>query len=425
MPMRKTVLMLLLFVNHKTVYSSEWATYIQHHVRFNNALVIHRSATKYIFLPSSTASITDSIKSPTASTPPPSCLTQQRTKKQIHSAKGTRPKTGWHPQKLHSSGRTEAPPDPNPRQNYELPCPSGAPVGLCSCGVLLRVGVSLPLISTDNRKVFNSDNNTDPDRPLPSRGRWLVVVKAIGSELNLSLFRPSREAWRTTMLGGGGKGASEGAGRRGLGGIQTPGSMRRSFSLLMTWADWEQLGYGPLRWMSHAQKMLLARLSLSWVSLKAMSTSLNFGSSESPLETVLQVRPMLVSVERTVETPGDMSSAGGGSRNVGGMVSTATNSSGSNSAGAMPGSSDETPRRYRVAVRDEGRVFRVELEAEMNHQKVNAELQDKEGGAQCRLLEQTFGKEAWRETGLGELLWMDRTWRQYLADRLSKQVRLS
>lgn len=364
--------------------------------------------------PSSIASIISSIKSPTASTPPPSCLTQQPPKKQINSAKGTRSKSDRPPQMLHSSGRTEAPPDPNPHRDYELPCPSGAPVGLCSCSVLLRAGVSLPLVSTGSRKMVNSDT----DRPLSSCGRWLVVVKAIGSELSLSLFRPSRESWR-----GGEKGASEGAGRRGLGGFQTPRSMRQSFSLLMTWADWEQLGYGPLQWMSHAQKMLLARLSIRWVSLKAMTTNLNFGSSESTLETVLQVRPMLVSVVRAVGTPGEMYVVGGGSSNVEGMVDTAS-SGRSSSAGAMAGCSAEIPRRYRVAVRDEGRVFRVELEAEVYREDVKAELQDEEGGSQYRLLEQTFGKEAWRETGLGELLWMDRTWRQYLADRLSKQVRL-
>ena len=251
------------------------------------------------------------------------------------------------------------------------------------------------------------------------------MVKAIGSGLNLSLFRPSREAPRKRNFRGGGKDAGEGAkrnGRSGLRGTQTPRSMRQSFSLLMTWADWEQLGYGPLQWMSHAQKMLLARLSLSWVSLKAIGTNVDFGLSHPPHEAVLQFRPMLVRVVRTVGTPGEMSSPGGGSSNEEGMPGTA--GGGSSSVGVMTGSSDERPRRYRVVVRDEGRVFSVELEAELQGEGLEGELKV-EGNSPCRLFAQTFGKEAWRETGLGELLWMDRIWRQYLADRLSKQVRPS
>lgn len=274
----------------------------------------------------------------------------------------------------------------------------------------------------------DNNDNTDTDGCFSSSGRWLVVIKAIGSGLNLSLFRPSREALPkpppTTNLCDG-KGTSEGARKRGLSGLQTTKStgMRQSFSLLMTWADWEQLGYGPLQWMSHAQKMLLARLSLSWVYLKAMATSHTSDLIDPPLETVLQVRPTLVSVVRTVGTPGERSPAdGGGCSNVRRMDGTAVIST--RSAGGVTGNGDERRRRYRVVVRDEGRVFRVELKAEVHRKETETEWKDEEGGSsQYRLLEQTFGKEAWRETGLGELLWMDRTWRQYLADRLSKQVR--
>ena len=176
--------------------------------------------------------------------------------------------------------------------------------------------------------------------------------------------------------------------------------------------------------MSHAQKMLLARLSLSWVSLKTATNSV--GDNSPLLETVLQVRPTLVSVVRTVGKPGEVSPVGGGGSSIGkpgdtysvcGSVSSmgklgevSSSCSGGDGVGVTAGNDNNRPTRYRVVVRDEGRVFRVELEPE--------ELRGAKGVSQSG----QFGKEAWRETGLGELLWMDCTWRQYLADRLSKQV---
>lgn len=277
-------------------------------------------------------------------------------------------------------------------QNAEAdtPCSSGAPAGLCSCRVVLRAATLLP--SSGNGILRADDGSPNMDKQLlPSRrhDRWLVVAKAIGGELALSLFCPLRgdqgrdgEGWRKTV----------GHFSRAVGSEQRT---RQSRFLVATWDDWEGLGYGPLQWMSHAQKHFLGSLALSWISFRhdARNSGDNVGHAKP--EAFLQLRPILARVTRIVDT-----------------IATDKNSTScSGIKGLHTGVAGEpNARRSQVTVRDNGRDFIVDVEAE------------EAGHAQCSGSQQRFGEEAWRETGLGELFWIDRSWRRYLAGRLSHQV---
>lgn len=239
-------------------------------------------------------------------------------------------------------------------------CPSGAPLGLCFCLVLLRVGASLPLSGTDI--IPNIDK---------SLSRWLVLVKTNGDALILSMCKPSfgvsssqyssAEAteWNRTR-------SSERETRK-------ENKKLQQVVLRVSWKDWAEIGYGPLQWMSHAQKASLGALALSWVSLT---------KGEGGHEAFLQIRPIIAGDRRIL----------GISPNFGGLAS------------------DNEGMRSRVVVRDEGAVFGVEMEIES------------QGASPSRRLSRSFGKEAWEETGLGDLLWMAWTWRRYVANRLSRQV---
>lgn len=356
------------------------------------------------------------------------------------------------------------------------PCKSGAPPGLCCCRVVLRSGVSLPLSipepaervadnaadinnhDDDDDDYDNSDKNntTSETRAAGSssssiggssssrKSRWLVMVKATGGELTLSLLQPSRAApstggpTRPAGFRGRGAATANGNGVYNTAGDSGRGEMRRSLSLVAAWADWAEAGYGPLQWMSHEQKVFIARLSLYWVSFRTPlhgfeeKNALNF--NETPVqhhrhrttkEAFLHFRPVLSSVTRVVgKSNGNPSSAARGTDSSGaaggggsGLVVIGGDSSGTvpRGGGEMFGG-EETSRTSRVFVRDEGGVLRVEIvEAERNN-----------GGqskSRVSILDQAFGKEAWRETGLEELLWLDCSCRQYLALRLAQQVR--
>lgn len=237
-------------------------------------------------------------------------------------------------------------------------CPSGAPLGLCSCLVILRAGASLPLSVTD--VVQNIDQS-----------RWLVLVKTNGDTLRLSLSKPSFRAlpdqyssaeapeWNRTR-------SSERETRKANQRLQR-------VELQVTRRDWAEIGYGPLQWMSHSQKTSLGALALSWVSL---------AKGKGGHEAFLHIRPTIAGVRRIV---GISSNFGGPASDNGGIMS-------------------------RVVVRDEGDVFGVEVEIEGHD------------SSPCRRLSRSFGKEAWEETGLRDLLWMPLKWRRYVASRLSRQV---
>lgn len=275
----------------------------------------------------------------------------------------------------------------------DTPCSSGAPAGLCSCRVVLRAATLLPSSGTGILCADDGSPNTDKQL-LPSRRnyRWLVVAKAIGGELTLSLFCPLRgdqgrdgAGWEQTV---------EHFSRAGGGQQRT----RQSRFLVATWDDWEGLGYGPLQWMSHAQKRFLGSLALSWISFRhdARNSRENVGHAKP--EAFLQLRPILARVTRIVDT----------------IATDKASTSGSSIKGLHTGVAGEPDaRRSQVTVRDSGRDFIVEVEAE------------EAGHAQCSGTQKKIGKEAWRETGLGELLWIDRSWRRYLAGRLSHQVSVS
>ncbi|CAM9616702.1 unnamed protein product [Ectocarpus sp. 4 AP-2014] len=362
------------------------------------------------------------------------------------------------------------------------PCKSGAPSGLCCCRVVLRSGVSLPLSIpepaesvTDNATDINNNNDDDDDnsgrtnttsetraarssrRSSSSGGgggggdscssrksRWLVMVKVTGGELTLSLLRPSRAApstggtARPAGLRGGGAATANGSGVFSTAGDPGRGEMRRSLSLVAAWADWAEAGYGPLQWMSHEQKVFIARLSLYWVSFRtpargfeeknapnANETFVQHHCRRTTKEAFLHFRPILSSVTRVVgKSSGDPGSSvrgtGGDGAGGGGGGSALVVLGGSSSRTVPRGVSEifggeETSRTSRVFVRDEGGVLRVEVvEAERTNRG-----RSKSG---VSMLDRAFGKEAWRETGLEELLWLDCSCRQYLALRLAQQV---
>lgn len=303
------------------------------------------------------------------------------------------------------------------------PCgASGAPSGLCSCQVVLRTGVSLPLSISEPPKGdghAESSGNIDSYNATSAArcSRWLVLVKATGGELALSLLRPSRAGTSNSGLDAqsqlpGATGTHLGG---GSGNIRPKHMLRQPRSVVATWADWAQLGYGPLQWMSHAQKAFIARLSLYWVSLKPpIENAPRLGGRAHaytakkvfrlPEETFLHLRPILFSLSRGVGTPGETLASvarGGNSARL--------------SLSAGSDNDRERLRAARVFVRDEGSVLRVEVEVDGG-----GEGQSQHG---AKRLEQMFGKDVWQETGLGELLWLDCAGRQYLARRLAQQVR--
>lgn len=221
------------------------------------------------------------------------------------------------------------------------------------------------------------------------------MAKAIGGELTLSLFCPSREDKGGDGAGSDGRGTKTGGNLSGAG--REEQRARQSRLLLATWEDWEGLGYGPLQWMSHAEKRFLGSLALSWISFRNDAGDSRDNDGHVKQDAFLQFRPTLARVTRVVDTFTAYKRSSSGSGETGLSVHT----------GVIGG---PDAQRRRVIVRDSGRDFIVEVETEET------------GHAQCSGIRQTFGKEAWRETGLGELLWIDRSWRRYLASRLSKQV---
>ena len=256
-------------------------------------------------------------------------------------------------------------------------CSSGAPSGLCSCRVVMRTGVSLPLLETEGGEGADERHHLS----LGSRrcSRWLAVVKTNGDALTLSLCQ---SLFKASSLGDapGEAGKPIGTGSiAGAIGREGGNRKRRWVALKVAWRDWAGLGYGPLQWMSHAQKKCIGALALSWVSFDSR------GLDEGDVGAFLQLRPTLASVRRVV-----------------GMSAETT-------VAADPGD-DSEGIKSRVMVRDEGRVLRVDVEAVGQSLSLH------------RRWSRSFGKEAWEETGLGDLLWMNWTWRRYLAIRLSQQV---
>lgn len=344
-------------------------------------------------------------------------------------------------------------------------CKSGGPPGLCSCRVIIRKGASLPLSiaeptaatteddsdkDDDNNNNDSNDNNDhNSELPASTGSRWLVIVKATGNNLSLSLIQPSRRAASPSSE----QSATAAATTAGLGATRASGTsgarkmpskrraVRRCLSLAATWDDWGHLGYGPLQWMSHEQKALIARLSLYWISMSSSPrereepTAIERHSSRERtrvrtkedavpphlrVEAVLRFRPVVCSLTRPVgscsETMaraalrGDCQNAGG--ERGGGAAAAATPQS------VKYSGEEEIAMPSRVLVRDEGGVFRVEVAGVgwgggASHQR-----------REPRRIQEIFGKEAWQKTGLGELLWLDCSSRQYLANRLAQQVRI-
>ena len=309
------------------------------------------------------------------------------------------------------------------------PCGTAAADGLCACRVVLRAGVSLPLSipeppqGDDHPESGGNNGSRHNVASASSRSRWLVQVKATGGELTLSLLRPSRARTpsggldvQSPALGTTVSSTSNGTGTcRGT--RQPKHVLRQPRSLVATWEDWAKLGYGPLQWMSHAQKALIARLSLYWVSLKPPTEKepclegrayayMPTKTFRFPEEAFLRLRPILYCLRRVVGTPRETLA----SVRCGGDSARRSMSASSESGDR------ESLRAVEVFVRDEGSVLRVEVET------------GGEGGVGpsqqgVERLERTFGKEVWQETGLGELLWSDCSDRQYLARRLAQQVR--
>ncbi|CAM9222749.1 unnamed protein product [Hapterophycus canaliculatus] len=190
--------------------------------------------------------------------------------------------------------------------------------------------------------------------------------------------------------------------------------------------------------MSHQQKAFIARLSLYWVSVSSAARPpertvatwrpLNKERAHDRAkdeaisrhlcgEVFLRFRPVISSLTRAVGSSsetmawaalrGDGRSASGGS---GGGATTAMPQTVENFRG------EESSTPSRVLVRDEGGVLRVEVAG------VGLDGGGSRRQREQRRLEKTFGKEAWQQTGLGELLWLDCSSRQYLAHRLAQQV---
>lgn len=306
-------------------------------------------------------------------------------------------------------------------------CGAAAKDGLCSCRVVLRAGVSLPLSIPEPPKGIDhpqssGSSGSNNAASASSRSRWLVQVKATGGELTLSLLRPSRAGTpsggldvQSRALGTTGTSTSSSSGTcRGT--HQPKHMLRQPRSLVATWEDWAKLGYGPLQWMSHVQKALVARLSLYWISLKPPTEKESCLEGRTyaymptktfrfPQEAFLRLRPILYSFRRVVGTPSQtLASARRGGDSARRSMSASSDNGGRERLGAA-----------RVFVRDEGSVLRMEVEMDGGDER-----QSQQG---AKRLERTFGKEVWQETGLEGLLWSDCSDRQYLARRLAQQVR--
>lgn len=372
-----------------------------------------------------------------------------------------------HANKIHVKASSS-----HPGERDQVPCMSGGSSGLCSCKVVLRTATMLPLTIAGIRSTSLEDNDVSDGDQTDGQltlGRWLVVVNSTAAgDLILSLFRASRgislpdtaatcakDSTRDGYLSWVGacsakaSGASENEAKR----------IRRSVRLTATWKDWSNLGYPPLQWMSHAQKTFLARLALSWVSVRKMNglkgpqdSTATPGSHINPKEGsfahaeeefCLEFRAVLAAVTRVVRTVTEPrsshSACDGGSRariysssvrsdreicrgcgrrskscrsSRSSICPSSKRSSGSDSSNGSAWDDCGTVVG-RVVVRDEGGVFRVVVASPVGSNT----------HSQGYLLDQTFGKEAWRDTGLGELLWIDYAWRPYLASRISYQVR--
>lgn len=278
------------------------------------------------------------------------------------------------------------------QKGVESPCSSGAPSGLCCCQNILKVGISLPLSAPETKSAKLIDGNEGAG-PIPtSSGRWLVMVKAVGGELRLSLLRPSRGCQFKARTQECEQGTRPSENRSGKYEAGISKRLRPSVDLVVTWIDWAHLGYGPLQWMSHLQKVFFGSLALSWVSLRTIGGYISVGNTNS--EAYLDLHPTLVRVTRNMDIPRDNPF----SPDRGNKRSTANRFCGEKS-------------RTQVVVRDEGQTFRVEVEAGVDGHSDNWKLNN------------AFAKEAWEETGLGDLLWVNCSWRRYLARRLSQQVR--
>lgn len=386
----------------------------------------------------------------------------------------------------------------------EEKCPSGAPEGLCSCRVVVRAGIKLLSGacfggsgaagrgrgdgSTDNNIIISSScSQQSPgttNRECSSSERWLARVAAIHGNLSLSLYRPS--TLKTANL------ESSDAGERNCGeNVQhangytkmyrnaderfRQGVKRSRFSLSADWNNWNQLGYGPLQWMSFQQKAFLGRLALSWVTFQKQeeyvsadeaevvrfqtnkraaagdfevcSTCRHPRSSErlTPVgDPRLQFRPRIAAVTRLIDvclsreqrqkdtpTPCEAALLGTASpslvhqfhmKDIVHMSSRIAYSSRSATPTWLTQVAESANWQTipsKVVVRDEGRSFKVEVEMEEDAVGVG-----RERCREVRRLEGVFGVEGWQGTGLGELLWMNFPWREYLARRLTYQVRL-
>lgn len=351
-------------------------------------------------------------------------------------------------------------------------CPlSSTSAGLCSCRVLFRAGKSLP--SGERVEVPHSGSTaiapTTATSVVTRRGeRWLAIVKSDdGESLCLSIFRPSSIKRR---------GYAKAGAKLKCGNIQSSGTQgevvtaaedvretagmqcveRSKFRLSAKWQHWADLGYGPLQWMSHAQKRFFGELALSWVAIQEREyadlelhylSAVDHKSDSSASTACLRLKPSLASSTRLVNAAkerelrhpnapivGNVSSLGRRKSNLAESEATLPDKSAPKSKYDFadvcmsaiirdreqmsdPVYSVEEHRglRRRVTVRDQGQVLAVQIQMEDDEMG--------KGGREASCLEETFGVEAWRGTGLGELLWLDHPWRQYLARRLMYQVR--
>lgn len=262
-------------------------------------------------------------------------------------------------------------------------CPSDAATGLCTCQIVIRSGLALAPPKQEPKAARAC--HIMSGRGLSSR-RWLTLIKVTDDTILLSMFYPWREKWddekHTSCKKIFGHGFEEAR--------QAPMEVKRAWRLSVTWTDWADLGYGPLQWMSHSQREFLGLLALSWVTFADRNGGDASPDGVSTWEACLNNRPRLFASTRTLD----------GARPAGINAVELSH--------ARVEGKDEI--RHEVVVKDEGNVLRVEAYA--------VGIQDNH-----RHLEGTFGAEVWKETGLGELLWMDHKWRRYLARRISHQVR--
>ncbi|CAM9517610.1 unnamed protein product, partial [Choristocarpus tenellus] len=190
------------------------------------------------------------------------------------------------------------------------------------------------------------------------------------------------------------------------------------------WSDWVQLGYGPLQWLSHAQKKRLAELTVTWAAIRSEhhcnnKSSSNMsgrgeGSRQVEGETVvLWCRSVVTSVVRAVRGLGDahFNTSMGDEKNDEKGMGKQFGRVGGGSRCEMTDLTVGTSWGVAcVEVRDEGHCFRIAV----------SNRKSEEGGLQE--LESMIGEESWGSTGSRELLWLSTQRRKYLAYRLSHQV---